>query len=295
MTEAEKTNLWKTMVDWSQIYFNDDAEIIWLVITTVVFYILVFVLNVPMTKNEKPFMVELLESKLWILIVMFIFILFFKYVLKINIVDIFFGIFNQGVDSVVDAVSSTMPASAFKPQTTTTTTAATTTVTDAPTTGVSNEEVFNIANNLYTYNDAAAVCKSYGARLANYNDMEESYNNGGEWCSYGWSDNQMAYFPTQKNTWEKLQKNPKTKNNCGRPGINGGYMANPNLRFGVNCYGVKPAPKQTDLDMMKAENIQIIPKTSEEIEMEKKVQFWKENADKMMRINSYNGERWSKY
>ena len=26
---------------------------------------------------------------------------------------------------------------------------------------------------------------------------------------------------------------------CGNPGINGGYFANPDLKFGVNCYGIK--------------------------------------------------------
>ena len=38
----------------------------------------------------------------------------------------------------------------------------------------------------------------------------------------------MAFFPTQKDTWEKLQANEESKNTCGRPGVNGGYMGNPN-------------------------------------------------------------------
>ena len=50
----------------------------------------------------------------------------------------------------------------------------------------------------------------------------------------------MAFFPTQKDTFDELQKNPRTKNVCGRPGINGGYIGNPYVRFGANCYGVKP-------------------------------------------------------
>ena len=36
----------------------------------------------------------------------------------------------------------------------------------------------------------------------------------------------MAYFPTQKDTWDKLQNNPNTKHACGRPGINGGFIDN---------------------------------------------------------------------
>ena len=48
-----------------------------------------------------------------------------------------------------------------------------------------------------TTNDAAAVCKAYGNRLANYKEIKSSLDAGGEWCSYGWSDDQMALFPTQ--------------------------------------------------------------------------------------------------
>ena len=70
-------------------------------------------------------------------------------------------------------------------------------------------EVFNISNNLYTYDDAQAVCSVYGAQLATYEQIEDSYKNGGEWCNYGWSENQMAFFPTQKSTWDKLQKHEK--------------------------------------------------------------------------------------
>jgi hypothetical protein len=71
-------------------------------------------------------------------------------------------------------------------------------------------------------------------------EIENSYNNGAEWCNYGWSEGQMAYFPTQKSTWNELQKDDRLKNICGRPGVNGGYMLNPNIKFGANCFGVKP-------------------------------------------------------
>ena len=57
---------------------------------------------------------------------------------------------------------------------------------------------------------------------------------------YGWSDNQMALFPTQKSTYDKLQEVQGRENDCGRPGVNGGYIENPNVKFGINCYGVKP-------------------------------------------------------
>lgn len=69
------------------------------------------------------------------------------------------------------------------------------------------KQVFNIPGNYYTYDDAKAICDAYGARLASYNEMEEAYNKGAEWCVYGWSDNQMALFPTQKRNMAETAKN----------------------------------------------------------------------------------------
>jgi hypothetical protein len=105
----------------------------------------------------------------------------------------------------------------------------------------------------------------------------------------------MALFPTQKETWKKLQDSDKHKNDCGRPGINGGYMANPNLRFGVNCYGVKPAPKQVEKDIMASKQNQIVPRNKEDILLDQKVQFWKDNGDKIVRLSSFNLDKWSEY
>jgi hypothetical protein len=68
------------------------------------------------------------------------------------------------------------------------------------------KQVFNIPGNHYTYNDAKAICNAYGAKLATYQQIESAYKNGGEWCNYGWSDGQMALFPTQQQTYNNLQK-----------------------------------------------------------------------------------------
>ena len=119
----------------------------------------------------------------------------------------------------------------------------------------SGEEVFHIPGNHYNYYEAQELCKAYNSRLANYNDVESAYEGGAEWCSYGWSDGQMAFFPTQKDTYNKLQESENEKNNCGRPGVNGGFMANPYLKFGVNCYGVKPNKKERDDLYMQASSV----------------------------------------
>lgn len=111
-------------------------------------------------------------------------------------------------------------------------------------------EVFNIPKNIYTYNQAKEVCSSLNARLATYNEVESAYNQGGSWCSYGWSDDQMALFPTQKEVYNKLKAIPGHEHDCGRPGVNGGFIDNKHFKFGVNCYGKKPHWTEKDKDFM---------------------------------------------
>lgn len=108
------------------------------------------------------------------------------------------------------------------------------------------EEVFNISENVYRYQDAAPVCGAFGAKLATVEQVYEAYKRGADWCNYGWVQGQMAVYPTQKSTWDKLQAgSPEQRNNCGLPGVNGGKF-NQDLQFGVNCYGVKPPEKAHD-------------------------------------------------
>ena len=129
--------------------------------------------------------------------------------------------------------------------------------------------------------------------MASYDEIEEAHKNGADWCTYGWSQNQMAFFPTQKETWQKLQSNNAMKNSCGRPGINGGYIPNPKMRLGVNCYGVKPQATEIDLNRMQETNN--VPKTSKDVVTERKQAFWKEHADKMLNLNPHNKKDWSMY
>jgi hypothetical protein len=106
------------------------------------------------------------------------------------------------------------------------------------------EEVFYVSNNIFTYDQATAVCKAYGGDLASYSQVEDAYNRGAEWCGYGWTSGGIALFPTQEETWRKLQLevDPSKRVACGRPGINGGYF-DPSTKFGVNCFGVRPENK----------------------------------------------------
>tara|TARA_X000000950_G_scaffold284891_1_gene389150 strand:+ start:29897 stop:30769 length:873 start_codon:yes stop_codon:yes gene_type:complete len=151
-------------------------------------------------------------------------------------------------------------------------------------------QVFHVSGNDYTYDDAKAVCKAYDSKLANYKQIEESYQKGGEWCSYGWSDNQMALFPTQQETWNKLQKIKGHKNDCGRPGINGGYIDNKNVRFGVNCFGTKPEASADELNLLN--NATAMPLTKEERLLDAKVAKYKKNIDQIL-VSPFNYSNWS--
>ena len=147
------------------------------------------------------------------------------------------------------------------------------------------KQVFNIPENDYIYPDAKALCSAYGARLATYKEVEETYKDGGEWCNYGWSDDQMALFPTQQKTYDKLQKITGHENDCGRPGVNGGYIANPKVKFGVNCYGYKPRMNSTEEELMATEPL--YPKTLKDIAMENRVKYWKDKLSSIL-VSPFN-------
>jgi len=152
-------------------------------------------------------------------------------------------------------------------------------------------EVFHISKNKYSYDDAKAICKSYNSKLATYDQIEKAYKKGAEWCSYGWSDNQMTLFPTQKKTWNKLQGIEDHENDCGRPGINGGYIDNTNVKYGVNCYGVKPKSRPVERKIMDAHNI--LPRTKKEKEFNEKVRGFKAGKPSVL-LSPFNYDKWSK-
>lgn len=152
------------------------------------------------------------------------------------------------------------------------------------------KQVFNIPGNYYKYENAKALCKAYGSELATYDQIEKAYNNGAEWCNYGWSANQLALFPTQKKTYHNLQKIKGHENDCGRAGINGGYIANPNIQFGVNCYGHKPKITHEEEELMK--NATPYPETLEDIAFQKRVDVLKNNLEQIL-VSPFNYNIWS--
>lgn len=153
-------------------------------------------------------------------------------------------------------------------------------------------QVFNIPGNYYGYEDAKTLCQAYDSRLATYDEVEDAYNKGGEWCNYGWSEGQMALFPTQKTTFDNLQKIPGHEHDCGRPGVNGGYMANPHIQYGVNCFGYKPKITSEEEEMM--QNTTPYPKTEKDILFEKRVDYWKTKLNDIL-VSPFNYTSWSRF
>jgi hypothetical protein len=154
------------------------------------------------------------------------------------------------------------------------------------------KQPFNIPGNTYSYPDAKALCTAYGARLANYSEIEDAYNDGGEWCNYGWSEGQMALYPTQKSSYDKLQKIEGHEHDCGRPGVNGGYIADPNAKFGVNCYGYKPKITSDAEELMA--NTSPFPKSQKDIELEERVQKMKGEVKNIL-VSPFNYTTWSRF
>ncbi len=153
-----------------------------------------------------------------------------------------------------------------------------------------SKQVFHIPDNKYGYEDGKAICKAYGGRLATWKEMDKAFNKGADWCGFGWSDGQMALYPTQYEKWARLQKVEGHEHDCGRPGINGGYIANPNVRFGVNCYGYKPKITQEEAEAMKL--APLYPSTRRERAFDKKVDYWRDNLSEI-EVAPFNYNNWS--
>ena len=285
LDEAKQDTFLKERWESVKNYIKDDYAWIYQLGYILILYTMIYIFRIPMKGGAKPVSIYVLETVGWLLFMLILAYMLFKVAFDVSLFDDFEKIFEIPDTTVPETPPEEETNEGVPPNESSENTAP---VDDGP-----KKEVFNFSNNKYNYEDAQAICKAYGADIATYDQIEESYNNGGEWCNYGWSANQMAYFPTQKETWNKLQSTNKHKNACGRPGINGGYMANPNIKFGVNCYGVKPEAKKCNLDKLSTSGPHI-PMTEEEKKMDEKVQYWKENGDQCLNMNSFNYNKWSK-
>ena len=75
---------------------------------------------------------------------------------------------------------------------------------------------------------------------------------------------------------------------CGMPGINGGYFDNPELKFGVNCYGVKPSENEVDNRAIMSQN-NVTPQT---LEYDAKVLNFKAHKSEIP-VNPFSSGVWT--
>ena len=229
------------------------------------------------------------------IIIIILIILFFQYILKINLSAKIYDIYTNTpkVDINIDHINGSSTSSSSGSSTSSDYLDSNGNYQPLLLDGLSlkhKKQVFNIPGNKYDYNSAKALCKAYNSDLATYNQVEDIYKNGGEWCNYGWSEGQMALFPTQQTTFNNLQKIEGHEHDCGRPGINGGYIANPSVKFGVNCYGVKPLITQEESDLMKT--MTPYPETEKDKLFQKQVNTWKSKINEIL-VSPFNYKSWT--
>jgi hypothetical protein len=213
-----------------------------------------------------------IEVLLWGVFILLILLNGMAYIFNINIIASIKNLFTSSptVDIIVDNENEGAPANV--PEI------------------LYKQQVFHIPDNKYDYNNSKAICQAYGGRLATYKEIDDAYNDGADWCGFGWSEGQMALYPTQTEKWNTLQTIKGHEHDCGRPGINGGYIDNPNVRFGVNCYGYKP--KITPEEAQNMMNTPLFPKTNAEIEFDKRVDYWRNKIHDIV-VAPFNHNNWS--
>ena len=300
MSKDDQNNTTKETKDYIVNFLDSPYSIVPIIAILAGFYLFLFLARIPGGEN-KPFTVSFIEGVLWVSLVIIVIVQFFKQVFNMSILE-----FASEV-SALETPEETAPnteSSAATPEPETTTDKCDSANSLTPDQVDPNSEVFHVGNNKYTYQDAQAVCKSYGASLATYKQVEDAYTKGGEWCGYGWSADQMALFPTQQSTFDKLKKvddeagcdakesGNSVQFNCGRPGVNGGYIANPYVKFGVNCFGKKPEGTEDQLLQMKIKDDDF-PKTSYQKELDAKVDFWKNSKTGTLDVKSFNKQKWN--
>ena len=148
-----------------------------------------------------------------------------------------------------------------------------------------------MSENDYTFYDAEPLCRALGAELATYDQVKDAWSKGADWCNYGWVKGQAAVYPTQKETWQKVQSGPdENKNSCGVVGVNGGYFENPEMKFGVTCYGPKPLQSQHSQELLMREGN--VPLSVPALEVDRRTQEFRSQSDSIG-VLPFNENKWA--
>jgi hypothetical protein len=147
------------------------------------------------------------------------------------------------------------------------------------------KQVFNIKENIYTLEDAPAVCGAVGSTIASMDQLIDAHKKGADWCNVGWTKDGLAAYPIQYSTWRTLQdNNPGKRNICGSPGINLSRN-DPNLLYGVNCYGIKPEPKGGEI-------VKQVITSDKQVALNAKISEFQKNLN-AINLAPFNVDKWS--
>lgn len=87
-------------------------------------------------------------------------------------------------------------------------------------------QVYHIFQNVYTFKDAQQECAKRAGTLANPNQLQNAYDAGANWCSWGWTNDGDAYIPNRDPRCNK------------KTGLINAKKVDKSMKLGVNCYGV---------------------------------------------------------
>jgi hypothetical protein len=234
------------------------------------------------TSNSNENMVKRVANfALWILFVIFLFLYGMSFIFGI---DVIYALNNHTLISSLDGSKSNIALvdddssnTGYKP------------IVEVSDSVSKVPQVYHVPDNKYNFQEGKAICAAFNGRLASFKEIDEAYGKGADWCSYGWSEGQMALYPTQYERWNRLQTQKGHENDCGHPGINGGYMGNPANKYGVNCFGVKPLLKPNDEYAM---SNALTSKNADEIVFDKHVEHWRKRIDDIV-VAPFNPAKWS--
>lgn len=147
------------------------------------------------------------------------------------------------------------------------------------------KQVFNVKENIYAADDAGGVCGALGADVASLQQLVDAHRQGANWCNVGWTKEGLAAYPIQNEFWQKMQGNiPQNRNICGQPGINLA-RSDAGLLYGVNCYGVKPEPKNGEL-------VKEVVQNDADIALQAKIAQFQKTVNNMT-LAPFNANQWS--
>lgn len=256
-------------------YASNPIILVVFILVILIYYILfAFIGKSNNDDSESSGGFVLFEGLLWGIFILLIFVNGIYYFYNINIITEFNNIFSNEPEIVIEKTLD-LPEKTI----------------DISNKEINNNEVYHIPGNRFTYHDAKAVCNAFDGELATYDQLNKSLESGSNWCSYGWTKDQLGLYPTSQNHFNKMQKREGHEYDCGLPGINGGYVSNPHTRLGANCYGLKP--KKSKLESEYLDNQELYPKSQKELLFEERVKYWKNRIGNIL-INPFNNNNWFK-